>query len=134
MGWKYKLVDQFGATHDDAYANISTFSFDRRSKSMNVTFDTYHSEAAKDAGKQPLPNGQITISIGKEPRALRQPVIDPNTGETITPGVYLPTYDEILGATAETGKLFDGVAKAAYSLSTLMPQFKNAINTETIEK
>lgn len=75
MALQIVFEDQFGNTHNNAYARISKRVYTNApdgTKSIYIEVDIYHNKAAKVAGKLPLPPSPQSYGI----------VIDPDGGTT----------------------------------------------------
>lgn len=124
MAWQINYVDQFGTEHPEAYATVTNFQVNKLNKNITVQFSVYHSKNTRDSNKPPIHN--ISMNIEATPTELIKPIINPNTQEVVTPGEYLPTYDNVV-VLVINGTLYDEIAKEIYILSANLPNFKDAV-------
>lgn len=129
MAWKFAYEEPSGATHAEAHAEITTFSFNALNKTLTIGFSAWHNKAAKEAGKPQIAGWSATLQIGAAPTEVLKPVVNPNTNEIITPGKYIPSFDGLM-ADPTFKALYDALKAAAYSLSTDMKEFVSAVSVD----
>lgn len=70
MGFTFQTTDARNkGTVPSAYTYITVMSLDAVQGQGAFTFLSYWDKAARDAGKQPIPPGQITVAVPQQPQA-----------------------------------------------------------------
>lgn len=70
MGFTFQTTDaRTKGTVPSAYTYITVMSLDAVQGQGAFTFLSYWDKAARDAGKQPIPPGQITVAVPQQPQA-----------------------------------------------------------------